>query len=220
MISAAYEVSKFLTLPMLLLPSELEDLWAHLGKVEIFDISRITSSQDSLAFGQLREWMEEYDQSLLGKQKIRSLGALALTRDRNALSMQQISEERWIIKPCLPVVTMREHTFIYGEDKRFHSHIHGEKAIRWGIELSFPQLFVDGESRQVHHTLKEPQFVNAEVFRRAMQWMRRQTRPVPFEINGVKKWATFRIGLQAWERETPMYDLEASGLKLAPREQL
>lgn len=211
MIQVRYDVSKFLHLQMLLTPRELEKLFADLGFFEIYDNSCVQTEKKALPQEEFLKIYRTYFDSLFTKEKV-SIGGYAVTCDPNAVKGINVADGRVLIKPALPVIQLKEHSFIYGQDGAFHSNVHGEDVIRWGIQWSFPQIFVDPETKMVHHVLKEEKFLNAELFRKAMKWMRYNTKPTPFNIEGRIKRATFRIGLLCVDQVKDMHD--TSGLTL------
>ena len=205
MIQIRYDVSKFLHLQMLLTPQELKNLFAEFGFFEIFDNSHVQSEKRALPKDDFFKLYEAYFVSLMGSEKV-YLGGYAITQDQAAVQAFKVAEGKVLIKPTLPVIQVKEHTFIFGKDGAFHSNVHGQEVIRWGIEFSFPQIFVDPETKIVHHVLKEEEFLNGALFRKAMKWMRYNTKPVPFNIEGRIKRATFRIGLECIDYVKDMYD--------------
>lgn len=211
MIQVRYDVSKFLHLQMLLTPRELEKLFAHLGFFEIYDNSSVQTEKKALPQEEFLKIYRTYFDSLFTKEKVPIKG-YAITCDPNAVKAVNVADGRVLIKPALPVIQLKEHSFIYGQDGAFHSNVHGQDVIRWGIQWSFPQIFVDPETKMVHHVLKEEKFLNAELFRKAMKWMRYNTKPTPFNIEGRIKRATFRIGLLCVDQVSDMHD--TSGLTL------
>ena len=204
MIQVPYEVSKFLTLQALLTPEELELFLASLGAFELYDNVRIVTQMAPFPKDKFLLLYKSYYHSLMTGEKV-PLGAFAMSADPEALKEVKVGEGRFLIKPHLPVIQLKEHAFLIGHDGVFVSNVHGNDLIRWGIELIFPQIFVDPTSKNYHHVMKEERFLNGELFRRAMKWIWYNTRP-PFRR------ASFRLGLEAFEETKEMVDLSRNSL--------
>lgn len=216
MIQVPYEVSKFLHLQALLTPEELEMFFTSLGPFEIYDNARVVAQMAPFSKEEFFDLYRKYYQSLKGGEKC-SIGAFAMSSDPTALKGLTVSEGKVIIKPRLPVIQLKEHAFALRGDGEFTSNIHGEELVRWGIELIFPQIFVDPASGNMHYVMKEEEFLNGELFRRAMKWIRYNTRPPAFYVDNQLRRATFRLGLQAFEETREMIDLSKHSLSVKLR---
>lgn len=125
----------------------------------------------------------------------RFLFTLALTCDLGALRSVVIDAAREVIIPYLPLMQMQIHRFSFSKlDKKFHSMAFGEKSIFWGVRLSYPQLFQHPDTRQVEDALDETKFPNAALFSRLKSWMRQNSQPTPFVVDGKRENVPMRIG--------------------------
>lgn len=209
-----YEVSKFLTLQMLITPQEFRMMRGSFGKLLWFDNSRLVSSDQPLSENEVDQMYAEYFESLFSKNQ-KTLPGLAVTAEKEAVVAVKVGENRWMIKPKTPIMQFKQHQFICGKTGEFFSGVHGDEVVRWGFELSFPQMYVDPESKEVIHVMKDAAFLNSEVFRMAMKWMRYHTRPAQFLINGKIKRATFRLGKEAISYAKDLVDLKRHEMVLA-----
>ncbi len=216
MIQAPYEVSKFLTIQMLLTPSEVEAFFTALGDFELFDNSRVLQNKTPVTREYFLNEYQNYFYSLKDKSH-KTLGAYAMTCDPDAIFALNVGEKKVLIKPKEPIIQMKEHLFIVGEEGDFHSGVHGENVFRWGFEMSFPQIFVDPDTRDVHQVMREQRFLNAELFRKGMKWMRHNTRPAPFIIGGVLRRASFRLGLDCFDYASEVADMQKFSLSIRRR---
>ncbi len=216
MMQVPYEVSKFLHLQALLTPGEMVSFFTSLGKFELYDNARVVTQMAPFPKEEFYLLYKKYYYSLKGEERS-PIGAYALSSDPEALRGVDVGGGRIVIKPHQPVIQLKEHAFILRSDGEFTSSIHGEELVRWGIELIFPQIFVDPTSGNVHYVMKEEQFINGELFRRAMKWIRYYTRPPAFYFDNQVKRATFRLGLQAFEETKGMVDLTSHALCVKSR---
>lgn len=139
-----------------------------------------------------------------------------LTSSLGAVRALDIGDDREIIIPYEPVVQMQLHRFSYSSlDHKFHSMAFGQNSISWGVRLSYPQLFQYPETRQVEDALDETRFINASLFFACRQWMRNNTRPTPFEVDGVRTNVPIRIGKEclSWINTHP--ELQARNLRVS-----
>ena len=208
-----YEVSKFLHLQMLLTPEELEMLFVTLGRFELFDNSRVLMKREPVSKEVFFTHYRKYFTSLSTQDRI-SIGGLALTDNPDHIYAMELGEGRVLLKPKEPIIQLREHTFVLSKDGGFLSGVHGEDVIRWGFELSFPQIFLDPETKCSHQVLRDTRFSNSQLFLRAMKWMRHHTRPVPFLVRGKLKRATFRIGLECFDKTKELFDIQKHTLSV------
>lgn len=81
-----------------------------------------------------------------------------------------------------PVVQITHHQMNYTEeDKSFRSNQFGPDTIYWGLQFSFPQLFMDPVSKDVIKLNDPLQFENIALFRFIHRWLRDYSMPTPFE---------------------------------------
>jgi hypothetical protein len=71
----------------------------------------------------------------------------------------------------------------------------GVKAIFWGIQISYPQIYQDPKSMEL---LKVGESNNSELFALVRSWVRDATRPTPFVVSGMKTNVPIRLGKQCF----------------------
>lgn len=76
--------------------------------------------------------------------------------------------------------------------------IRGERSISWGLEFSYPQLYQDPHTGEIVPIVEGERFPNTAPFRQLQRWMRRETRPTPFLVDGHRINAVARLGRGAF----------------------
>lgn len=192
-----YQVSKWLYQRALLTPQELKALFEELGHICLFRLGKILPKEDLEL--SLNQYIFEYKAYLEGLSKEEGEGfpAVGMTCDREAMEFSEVRQDGWLAKPQLPIVQMRQHTFIMTMDGRLQSSSYSASAIRFGIEFAYPQLFVDPTSQKIVEIRKEERYSNNEIFMKLTKWMRNHTKPTPILWKDKKINATFRLGKSA-----------------------
>ncbi len=126
--------------------------------------------------------------------RLRSYFSSAWTITPESLYAVQINPQQCLIKIQKPVIQLQLHRFDYSfADKTFRSMVMGKESISWGIQFSYPHLYQD-EHFQVLTVKEEPRFPNTSLFKKLQQWVRANTIPTPFEVEGKKTNVPIRLG--------------------------
>lgn len=142
---------------------------------------------------QLQSGCEVLDRSF------RTVFSSIFTATPELLCTQSVGEDRWLIRATQPVVQLQPHHFHLSEvDGRFHSMAYGPDAILWGIQFSYPQLFQDPKTLQIHKVRPSAQhggaLCNTPLFATLTSWVRRHTSPTPFLYRGKRVNSPMRLG--------------------------
>lgn len=191
-----YQGSKWLKFQVLCEESELADLFARLEPFSIFPLTGIVSKEQiptskDFFLSQYASWIEGLKQGIVPSDAdLRKVLACAFSESEDSFWLQDLGQNRYLVKISEPVIQVQAHYFIYSEGE-FHSMSMGSGSIFWGLQFSFPQVYQDPKTLEL---LEPKQSPNKERFQRIREWVRDQTRPTPFSIDGKKVNSTIRIG--------------------------
>jgi hypothetical protein len=206
-----FPVSKWLHLQALLSLQEIKALFQTLAPVFLFFNGKVLTREEIQ--DQTEAFFKSYEAYLnaLSQEESIFLPPFCLTKTEKSVYAFQAGEGRFLIKPLAPVIQVREHRFLLTHDGRFSSKGFGKGSIRFGLQFSFPQLFLcEGKIVEVMKSSSE----NVELFRTLQRWIRDFTRPTALIFEGKKTNCTFRIGLEMKGREEGYFDLQKNRLTL------
>lgn len=215
------QVSKWMKVQILLDQEEILDLFRKLDPFYLIAVSKPVKEQSALlAKNDFLQVYLEYIQSLkkgkvLQNSYFREYFSCAMTRSKEIFYAMPVSEERFLIKPVLPVVQMQMHQFLFSfTEKIFYPMVLGKKTVNWGIQFSYPQFYQDPKTKEILRVIKKDLFPNTELFALLMKWVRQCTIPTPFLIEEERINATIRIGKKcmSWIHLHPQ--LQELGIKV------
>lgn len=196
------QASKWLKCQMLLDIDEMHNLLETLGEFSIFLTGCVCRcGEECLSKNQFLEKYRTYVESLLGGKvpdltEYRPYFSSIFTLENEAIFSISVSENKHIIRVSRPVIQLQAHNVHYSAvDGKFHPMVFGNDTIMWGIQFSYPQLYLDPESRKVVSMMKSSS-PNTELFRKLQRWMRKNTTPTPFFVNGHVINVPMRLGKQ------------------------
>lgn len=195
-------VSKSRKLPVLLSIEEMESLLNHLGPIWMFDASR-PLPLNSLEI-QKEEFLSAYRKYIEGIQRKKLIDEKLLhpffssiiTCDLNCVYAQKVSGGRYLIKVRKPCIQLQRHHFVYS--KSFHLGVMGKESVTWGIQFSYPHLYMDPKTKAIGKVAKNSTFLNTERFHRFSKWIRSNTRATPYVINNNLTNQPMRLGLSCF----------------------
>lgn len=194
-----YQASKWLSVQALLEVDEMAHLLTDLGEYhiamvgQVCDVSKgILSKEEFLTI--YRSYIEHLKAGQLPDETVfRPAFSSVLSRDLDSLYAILLEEEKHLIRVCRPCVQMQFHRMHFSEqDEKFRPMIFGTDSIVWGIQFSFPQIFQDNKTTQVFYNLES--FPNTALFRSIQRWLRQNSIPTPFIVNGKDVNIPMRIG--------------------------
>lgn len=189
-----YQGSKYLKYQVLCDVAEMQTLVD--GTFSIYPLSGLHDGEPIAPARFLEEygrWMEALKQGHVPtEEQLRRILAAAFTAEIDALWKQVVPGGRYLIKMAKPVIQVQAHFFTYSSlDGVFRPMTMGEKAIFWGVQFSFPQIYQDPRTMEFHEVEESP---NTALFQRIKQWVRDQTRATPFVVEGKRINVPIRIG--------------------------
>ena len=204
-IEGKFSVSKWLKHQVLLDSSEMEDLCRHLTPFNFFNVSEITSLLNlELPLEQFLTSYREYIETLkAGKtpldRRIQRHLSCALTSDEEALYAHLIGTEKYMAKPMKPLVQMQQHRFFASKTAgTINPMVMSHESIHWGVQLSYPQIFLDGASGNYSKVSNEALFPNTTLFTKLVKWLRSNTVPTTFLLDDKKIATPLRLGKQCF----------------------
>ncbi|MBS0629900.1 MAG: hypothetical protein JSS30_06740 [Verrucomicrobia bacterium] len=215
------QVSKSRKLPILIDAEEMRELLAVLGEFSIFDVSRKVSKESAeiLKADFLKVYSEYVNGIKTGKlideAPLRPYFSAIFTLTTDVLYALPVGKDHYLIKAKRPVVQLQRHHFIYTDT--FHSGVMGAESVTWGIQFSYPQLFLDPETNAIGKVEKNPNFPNTELFQNLAVWVRNNTVATPFVVQGKVRNQPIRLGKRCftWINNHPA--LKARNLYVADR---
>jgi len=202
----SFQASRWLQIPFLVSATELKILFDEMGEFSIFQLGGVQEvGKGDVNRDRFLSVYAGYVAALQeGKQPNKAQYGLvfssAITKDPKSLYGIKVAEGKKIIRMRRPVIQIQEHLFDYSQDdQRFRSNVYGTESVTWGLQFTYPQLFKDPQTDQVYNVMKDPSFPNTELFRTFQRWMRGQTQPVPFVVDGKKINAPIRLGKECFE---------------------
>jgi hypothetical protein len=178
------EASKWLDLHVLLDSEEMEALFTYLndqlGTLHLYLPGRVVpTGEGELSQQAYLNSYESYVTALKnGLMPSAPLFTVLLTLSPDHVSILKIDPQRELIRPIKPVVQLQPHSMSYStQDGKFHSMVFGSHSILWGVQFSYPQLFLDPQNREVLKV--NDSFPNTALFRHIQRWIRDHTLPTP-----------------------------------------
>jgi hypothetical protein len=206
------QVSKWLDVPALLDVEELQALYEALPPFKIFFNGAVVERQNTqILWKDFLRVYSEYVQALkegnLPSESIcRPFFSSVWTIDDSSIMLSDTPTNQVIPRPWKPVVQLQLHRFgISAVDSKVRSMVFGQDTIFWGIQWSFPQLYMDAETREIIKLILQDINGNFAFFREFQRWMRYHTEPAVFQINGKSVATPIRIGKQckSWIHKHP-----------------
>ena len=189
-----YRVSKWLTVAFLVTPEEFQNFLTELGNIYLFPTGELSASPGPIT---KQGWAEEYQGYVEGGKRLRPL---LMTYDEGDVYSIEAAPGKFLVYPRYPVIQAREHQFAVTSDHRIQPMVFGKGSIRWGVILSYPQIFYDPRTKKIVEVFKEREAPNTVGFRKIQKWVRDFTKPASFIVGGGKVNATFRIG-NLWKQK-------------------
>lgn len=203
------QVSKSRKLPILIEVDEMKDLFAALGSFFIFDVSRPVSAESAvISQDKFIAAYAEYIQgiktkSLIDETRVQPIFSSIFTCDLDLLYAIPLQGEKFLIKAKKPVVQLQRHHFVFSD--QFHSGVMGKESVTWGIQFSYPLIFLDPKTKMVAKVEKNPLFPNTEFFDRLSKWVRHHTMATPFIFEEKQMNEPMRLGKKCfpWINDHP-----------------
>lgn len=195
-LEGVYQGSKYLKYQVLADLNELKNLFDRLEPFYIYPLTGLGDGEPidpECFFIQYSSWIEKLKTGQVpADQELRSVLACAFTRELDALWKQEIPGGRYLMKMGKPVIQVQAHFFTYSPiDGVFRPMTMGSSNIFWGLQFSFPQIYQEPKTMELLEVEESP---NRDLFQTIKEWVRDQTRPTPFIVDGKKTNVPIRLG--------------------------
>lgn len=210
-----YQASKWLDVQFLIGPSEMELLLQEIQDLAFF----VTSTPTPIAKGFVShdEFLKVYTDYIASLQNgvpardghtraIFSASATLVESVADTFYRMPIGSDRQLIKLRRPAIQLQSHSFSASPiDGKIRPMVQGTNTISWGLQIAYPQYFQDPHSLEIFRIDSSTSFPNTEPFKRIQRWIRHNTIPTPFVVNGVKQNSPIRIGkeIMPWINSHP-----------------
>lgn len=193
-----FQASKWLTYRVLLGAEELADLFASLPSFSLYNVSEIVKHEEGTFSKEM--FLSEYAAYIEALKRgsvytlPKALFSCALSATPEAFYAMDV-KKGIILKILKPVVQLSLHHFTYTPmNQSFHWMVHSQESVSWGLQFSYPQLYSNSMKGDVVELMKQQEDPNTCLFRTLMKWMRRNSRPIPFFIEGKRVNVEARLG--------------------------
>jgi hypothetical protein len=197
---APLQASKWLYCPLLIDLEEMKNLFKTLGPFYLVLASGVTKEGEGfITHEQFLDCYAVYIEalkagSLPDDSRIRPYFTSVLTCSLDPLYRVPLADRQQLIKIDKPVIQLQGHKFNYSTaDGKFRSMVFGQASIFWGIQFSYPQLYQD-ENFVVKAVKEGDEFPNTALFKKLQKWVRVNTVPTPFIVDGKQINVPFRLG--------------------------
>lgn len=209
------EAAKWLSLPMMLGPSELEHLLNALGEIHIVKtLSKVEEGKEEIAKEDFVSLYAEYagllkEGAVPDSRRFKGVFSSVITLDLDALFSVPLDAGYHVVKVKSPIIQMQYHTMKWSkEEGKFRSQLFGQDSLPWGILFSYPQILLHQETKDIVKA-DTPGFVNYRLFKEIQKWQRQHTIPTPFLADGRRINTSQRIGREClpWIENHPLFKL-------------
>ncbi len=219
-IGPALQASQWQKIAVLLDTDEMADLLTFLDDFWIFRISGLMPINSGVI--SKKSFLEVYSEYIKALQQghlsknthLATYFSAVWTNNCAALYQVAINDKQQLIRLCRPAIQLQDHRFTYSNNShKFHSMVFGLDTIQWGIQFSFPHLFLD-EHNVVHVIKEQSEFSNTILFKKLQRYIRAHTIATPFVYAGQRVNAPMRLGKKclSWVNNHPQ--LAAKGLSI------
>lgn len=207
-----YHASKWLSVGMLVDFEEMHDFLHALGPFFMYPLGMvIPKGQDQIKKEDFltvyHRYIEDLKQGRVPEvESFRSAFSCALSLKEDCLYALAVGEDRQLVRVLKPVVQMQAHTLDYSPaDGKFRSMVLGQDSIFWGLQFSYPQLYEEPDTRAPQKV--DSRYVNSALFRQIQKWVRENTMPTPFVVDGQVINVPMRLGKQCltWINNHPQF---------------
>lgn len=206
------QASKWLDQQLLIDLDEMQALLSVLGDFEIFQVGMVCGvNEGMLSKEKFLSGYEAYlnclKQGIIPEEKVfRPYFSSVFTTSRDHLFRILLDNNRHIIRVEKPVLQLQVNRIAYSQaDGKFRGMVFGKESILWGVQISYPQLFQDTDTKEVFTVSDNSKFPNTSLYRKLQLFLRQHTIPTPFLVEGTRINVPMRLGRQcsAWINKHP-----------------
>jgi hypothetical protein len=211
-VEGALLVSKWIASQLLLDVDEMAEFLKHLGEFQFYRVDRVVNQEEGvMSTTSFLHAYEQYIQHLKSGEMppeilFKNYFQSALSVSSTSFYQMPLQNERSIIKLHKPVVMLQHHRMHYSTvDGKFRPMVFTQDGFTWGVQLSYPQLYQHPQTMAVEKIIESDFFINTKLFNLIKKWIRYNTLPTPFTIDGKRSISPVRIGRKcfAWINKHP-----------------
>lgn len=217
------QASKWLSLQILIDADEMAALTQALGTFYIYSTGAVVNrGEENISHAEFLSFYRKYVESLKNGSlpedaQYRRQFASVFTVNPEALFAVALEGNKRLVRILKPVIQLQAHRMDYSRaDGKFRSMTFGGDSITWGIQFSYPQLYQDGKTKEIHQVDSGSECPNTPLFRTLQQWTRNHTVPTPFLVDGQKLNIPVRLGKNCIEWINKHPQLAPKGLQVMP----
>lgn len=194
------QASRWQRLHVLLMPHELEKLLNDLGNPFLLLMGRFYSLEEFTR--QREQFLTCYSQyitdlshgSPIDEETYQQYFSAALSGDLDPLYLLEGAQATYLLRANLPIIQLQYHSFDYSPlDGQVRSMVYGQDTISWGLQFSYPQLYIDPKTKEICQTNSDL-VANAALFKQLQRWVRRNTAPTHFVYAENSFYSSIRLG--------------------------
>lgn len=206
------QASKWQKCQVLLDEIEMEQLLAALGDISLYHCGGVLEKgKEQLSLpvflAKYREYIAKLKNGVVPDiNEYRFFFSAFMTTTTEALFAIPVEADKLLVRVSKPIIQVQVLNFHYSDiDHSFHGGVFGKDSIAWGLQFSYPQLYQDAKTKQVDMVRNSSQFPNSLLFNKLQKWMRENSIPTPFVVNGAVSNVPIRIGKRclAWVNTHP-----------------
>jgi hypothetical protein len=119
----------------------------------------------------------------------------ALSPTISDFSVMHLPGERVLVKPREPVIQLRPLSLSMSPEGALQTKSWGKDNIFWGIQLSYPQIFQDPQTKEIVQALAD--HPNGKLFKEILKWFRLHTKPVSLAKRGKSLAFSLKVGAKS-----------------------
>ncbi|MFA6915592.1 MAG: hypothetical protein WC222_04285 [Parachlamydiales bacterium] len=195
------QASKWTALQVLLAPEEFNSLLEHLTQPSLYLCGSLWQKDEfanhsvlfSQAYNDYIVALSQGEQPDLAK--CRTFFSACLSTDDDSVYLQDVQKGEFLLRPNHPLIQIQHHTMSYSPyDNKMHSMVFGKEAITWGVQLSYPQMYIESGTGRVCQTTEEDNPPNYSLFKTLQRWIRHNTLPTSFQTGEHTVRSSLRLG--------------------------
>lgn len=211
------EASKWLKCPILVDADEIRNLFDALGTFSIFLTSCVCKRNGGeISRAEFLDCYSQYIETLKSgkipdEASYRHQFSSVFTVNSDALYAIPIGDDQQLIRIAKPVIQLQSHRMDYSQaDHKFRSMTFGSDSLVWGIQFTYPQLYKDSGTQEIHQVLGDAEFPNTQLFQQLQRWVRANTVPTPFLVGEEKINIPVRLGKHcfSWINKHPQLPIK------------
>jgi hypothetical protein len=219
------QASRWQRQPVLLSFAEMERLFVDLEQPLLLLMGRFYTRSDFkqhkdqfLHF--YRTYVDALSQGQLPDEELcRQYFSAAFSTDTEPFYLLSGAPDKYLLRHTLPIIQLQYHQFSYSPlDGQVRSMVYGQETISWGIQFSYPQMYIEPIDKNIRQT-NANETINAQLFRHLQRWLRQNTVPTPLIADERHFNAPIRLGKEciSWIQRHPQlnqYGLAVDGQAL------